>query len=276
MGRARRERQRGVGERSPSGSDAHGIRAAASRSGENARLFRPGGAGCAEDDRVSLGRANLAIRDGWFDLAAQLLGTCLRRRPDDVAVWRARLNWALATNQLAAVLEASDHLPADRAAPAEIAKLAAWIARQHGDVDAERRALERLIGANPADLSALTRLAELAEKAGQPERGAELGRQKNEIERLEARYQKLHDRNQPIRDAEEIARLATKLGLGFEVRAFLTIAVAANPRRNDLRAELRRLRRPPGTGTPAGRTLGQAIASELKALADPAPGNSGR
>ncbi len=227
-----------------------------------------------DDDRVWLGRANLAIRDGSFDLAARLLDACLRRRPDDVPVWRARLNWALATNQLAMVLQALEHLPADDSAPAQIHKLTAWIARQRGDLESERRALERLIEVDPADFSALDRLAELAEKAGQPERSAELGRQKNEIERLQARYQKLQARNQPTRDAEEMARLATRLGLGFEARAFLTIAVSANPRRNDLRDELRRLSRPPRANAPPGRTLAQAITPERKALADPAVENA--
>jgi tetratricopeptide (TPR) repeat protein len=226
------------------------------------------------DDRVSLARAHLAIRDGRFDEAAHLLDDCLRSRPDDVPVWRAKLNWALETKQLATVLEALKHLPADQSTPAHTHKMAAWIARQHGDIEPERRALERLIEADPADLSALTRLAELAEKAGQPERSAELGRQKNEIEQLQARYQKLHDRNQPIRDAVEMARLAAKLGLGFEARAFLTIAVAAFPRRSDLRDELRRLSPLPGANATSGRTLEQVIAPELKALADPALGDT--
>jgi enediyne biosynthesis protein E4 len=215
-----------------------------------------------DDDRVWLGRADLAIRDGSFDQAARLLDDCLRRRPDDVPVWRAELKWALATNQLPRVLQALEHLPADDFAPAQIHKLTAWIARQNGHLEAERRVLERLIGVDPADPSALDRLAELAEKAGQPKRGAELRRQKDEIERLQARYQKLQARNQPLRDAVEMARLATSLGLELEARAFLTLAVAANPRRIDLRAELGRLSRSPGGGGPSGRTLAQVIARE--------------
>ena len=77
----------------------------------------------SNDDRVSLGRADLAIREGSFDLAARLLGNCLRRRPDDVPVSRHELNWAMATNQLAMVLQALEHLPADAFAPAQIHKL---------------------------------------------------------------------------------------------------------------------------------------------------------
>ncbi len=54
-----------------------------------------------EDDRVWLGRANLAIRQGAFDEAARWLDACRKRRPDDVPVWHARLDWALATGRVA-------------------------------------------------------------------------------------------------------------------------------------------------------------------------------
>ena len=49
-----------------------------------------------DDDRVWLGRANLATRSGRYGEAAEWLDACLRRRPVDAAVWRARLDWALA------------------------------------------------------------------------------------------------------------------------------------------------------------------------------------
>ncbi len=42
-----------------------------------------------DDDRVSLGRANLALRAGSYDEAARWVDACLRQRSDDVAVWRA-------------------------------------------------------------------------------------------------------------------------------------------------------------------------------------------
>ena len=231
--------------------------------------FEQAAAVSRDDDRVWLARAYLAIRDGSFDEAAKLLDACLcaPRRCPGLAPGSTG---GIETKQLPKVMQALEHLPADDTAPAQIHKIGAWIARQHGDVEPEQRALERLIEANPADLAALARLTELAEKAGQPQRVAGLGRQKNEIERLQARYQKLHDRNQPIRDAVEMARLATKLGLRFEARAFLTIAVAAYPRRDDLRDELRRLSPLPRANAPPERTLAQAIAPEVKALADTA------
>ena len=43
----------------------------------------------AEDDRIWLGKANLAIRAGSLDAAAKWIDACLRRRPEDGPVWRA-------------------------------------------------------------------------------------------------------------------------------------------------------------------------------------------
>ena len=54
-----------------------------------------------DDDRIWLGRANLAIRAGSYDEARRSIDDCLRRRPDDRAVWRARLDWSMRTNRLA-------------------------------------------------------------------------------------------------------------------------------------------------------------------------------
>lgn len=223
-----------------------------------------------DDDRVWLGRADLAIRDGSYDQAARWLDACLRRLPEDASVWRAKLKYAMATKQLATMRAALAHLPADQATLAEIHKLAVWLAKLRGDVESERRALELLIAADPADLSALDRLAELAAKDGQPERGAELRQRKLKIEQLQARYQQLYVRNQPMRDAAEMARLATQLGHEFEAKAFLTIAVAVDPNRGDLRNELTRKSRQPGPVDRAGRTLAEVLAPELGTLLDTA------
>ncbi len=66
-----------------------------------------------DDDRIWLGRANLAIRVGAHDEAARWLDACLRRRPDDRSVWRARLDWAMKTNRLADAKLALSHLSAE-------------------------------------------------------------------------------------------------------------------------------------------------------------------
>ena len=50
-----------------------------------------------DDDRVLLGRANLATRTGRYEEAAGWLDRC-RLRPDDPAVWRGRLELAMATD----------------------------------------------------------------------------------------------------------------------------------------------------------------------------------
>jgi tetratricopeptide (TPR) repeat protein len=216
-----------------------------------------------EDDRIWLGKANLAIRAGSYDEAERWLDACLRRRPEDGPVWRARLDWAVAANRVAEARKALKHLPAEVSTPAQIHKLAAWFAAQRGDVESERRALERLIAADPADFVALDRLAELAVKNGQPDRAAGLRRERAESERRIARYQHLHMRHQPSRDAAEMARLAEQLGQRFEARAFLTLAVANDPNRDDLRRDLDRLNQRAETIEGPGRTLADLLAPEL-------------
>jgi len=217
-----------------------------------------------EDERIWLGKANLAIRTGSYDEAARWLDACLRHRPDDVPVWRARLNWAMATGRVAEAQSATEHLPAADWAPAQVQKLAAWFAAERGDAASERTLLQRLITADPTDFTALDRLVELAVKDGQPDRAVELRRKKTEIDRLKARYQKLYERYQPRRDAAEMARLAEQLGRRFEARAFLTVAVAVDPDRTDLRSDLSRLEQKSAINEP-GRTLAGLLDSELDA-----------
>ena len=220
-----------------------------------------------DDDRVWLGKAILAIRTGSYAEAAQWLDGCQRRRPKDVPVWRARLDWGRATNQVEAVRQAAEHLPGAGSSPALVQNLAAWLAARRGDVEAERRALERLIAAAPVEFAAWDRLIDLAVKAGQPECAAGLRRGKAEIERLQVRYQELDQRNQPIRDAAELARLAEQLGQQFEARALLTVALAADPHRDDLRGDLARLNHEAQALVRPGLSLAEMLAHEL----DPAP-----
>ncbi|MFI5454438.1 MAG: tetratricopeptide repeat protein [Isosphaerales bacterium] len=216
-----------------------------------------------DDERVWLGKANLAIRTGSYDEAARWLAACLRGRPDDVPVWRARLNWAMATGRVAEARLAMKHLPAAESTPAQVQKLAAWFAAQRGDAASERRSLERLITVDPTDFTALDRLAELAVKDDQPDRAVELRRKKTEIDRLEARYQELYGRYQPRRDAAEMARLAEQLGRRFEARAFLTVPALIVPERDDRRRDLARLNLRTDAIEEPGRTLADVLAPEL-------------
>jgi enediyne biosynthesis protein E4 len=222
-----------------------------------------------DDDRVWLGKANLAVHVGSYDEAKRWLDACLRRRPEDLAVWRGRLDWAVATNRVAEAWEALKHLPVEVSRPAEIPRLSAWLAARRKDLAWERRALERVVADDPADSAALDRLAELAVREGHPARAAELQGRKTEIERIQARYTRLYQRRQPARDSAEMARLAEQLGLIFQAKAFLTVAAAVQPERDELRRELAGLNRREETLLSAGRTLADVLAIETKSTTDP-------
>jgi enediyne biosynthesis protein E4 len=215
-----------------------------------------------DDDRVWLGKANLAIRTGSYDEAEKWLVDCLKRRPDDVPVWRARLNLAVAASRVTAVMEALKHLPVDESKPAQVPRLAAWLAARRGDRALEQHALERVIAAEPADFGALDRLADVATEQGEPARAAELRQQKTEIIRLQARFQKLYQRNQSHRDAAEFARIAKKIGRPFEARAFKTLAIASSPNRDELQHQLSAVESRLTTIDEPGRTLAEAVAAD--------------
>ena len=228
-----------------------------------------------DDDRVWLGRANLAIRTGAYDDAKKWLDACRLRRPADVPVHRAWLSWGLATDQVDVVLDALAHLSVDDATSTEVHRLGAWFAARRSDVERERKELDRLLESSPADLAALEKLSLLAEKSGQAARAAEIQRKKAEIAGWRARYEKLHDRKQPIRDAVEMASLAEQLGRVFEARVFLTIAACADPQRDELRRSLERLSPRPCAGPkPSARSLADVLAPEpdkVKLIDGPAP-----
>jgi enediyne biosynthesis protein E4 len=215
-----------------------------------------------DDDRVWLGRANLAIRTGDHAEAKHWLDACRRRRPQDVAVWASWLRLGIAVNQVEVVHEALARLPAEESTTAQLDRLKAWLSAHRGDVASERRELEAPVVADPADLKALDRLAQLAEQAGEPARATELHLKHAEIQRLLARYDKLYDRTQPIRDAVEMAEIAQQLGRTFEAQVFLTLAIAADPERPDLHHTLGRLSQRPARSTRRGKTLAQLVGHE--------------
>jgi hypothetical protein len=158
------------------------------------------------------------------------------------------------------------HLPAVESTPAEVQKLTAWFARIRNEVALERQALEHLVEDDPLDSSAWDRLIELTKAPASEPR-----RRKAEIERLLARYQELYRRNQPARDAEEMALLARQLGRAFEAKVFLTRALARVPGRDDLKGDLATLRHRPGMSAHAGRTLAGVLNSELEAALEIEP-----
>ncbi|HZW32004.1 MAG TPA: FG-GAP-like repeat-containing protein [Isosphaeraceae bacterium] len=212
-----------------------------------------------DDDRVWLGRANLAVRTGQLDQAAPLLDRCLRRRPHDVAVWRARLDWGLAALDAREVVRCLPHLPVDSAAPGESLALQAWLAARRGDVAAEHWALERLLDEQPGRIEALERLAELAIRSGQLDRAAGLRRQKAERDRARARYRTLIFQADLTPAVPELARLAERLGRRFEARGWATELLARESTRAEARQLLARLDRTEPRSHPPGRTLAQVV-----------------
>jgi tetratricopeptide (TPR) repeat protein len=236
-----------------------------------ASLDRAGGL-ASDDDRVWLGRANLAIRTGAYDQAEQWLDACQERRPHDVPVWRARLIWGVSSHRTSVVQTALHHLPATEGTPVLLGRLKVWLAASRRDVGAERRELERLIVTDPTDETAWDRLANLAAADGEPAKTTELRSRKNEVDRLQARYAKLYGRNQPIRDAAEMADLAEQLGRTFEARVFLTLAIAEHPDRPELRHDLTRLASSPTAVAHDGRTLAEVVGLEPDDEKKMAPG----
>ncbi len=191
-----------------------------------------------DDERVWLGKANLALRLGELDEAGRWLDACLHRAPDDRSVWRARLDWAIASNRTEEAIETIRHLPEDREPPARVAGRAAWLAGRRGDREAEHRALSVVLIENPADRSARARLIAMAIQDGQPDLAEKLRSEGARIHQLEERYWERYRRAQPSRDAEAMARLAAQLGRRFEARGLFTLAIAMDPGRRDLRTDL--------------------------------------
>jgi thioredoxin-like negative regulator of GroEL len=134
-----------------------------------------------DDDRIWLGRANLAIRVGSPDEAPRWIDACLQRRPEDPAVWQARLDWAMRTNRLTEARTALKHLPGWTASPAELYRLRAWLAAACGDIESQRRALASLIVEAPEDVDALKRFETLAQGKAAKTADDELRRRKAEM-----------------------------------------------------------------------------------------------
>jgi len=174
----------------------------------------------SDDDRVWLGRANLATRTGRLDLAVRLLDACLERRPDDPVVWRARLELAQAAGDVAAGWRALEHVPADGVSDAEAARIRAWLAAGQGDVPAERAALSKLVERDPGDAAALDRLAALAALAGDDREVARIRSKRAEVTDVRERYRSLLRDDSRVSDPAELARLAEFLGRTVEARGW--------------------------------------------------------
>jgi tetratricopeptide (TPR) repeat protein len=228
-----------------------------------------------DDDRVWLAQARLAMQDGRFDVAATWLDRCLKRRPEDPAVWRARLDRARAVDDLAEARTAVAHLPADLFTEDERLDLRAWFASHRGDAPTERRSLERMIAIAPGETRAFDRLATMSWDAGEKDRAREYRRRKSELDAAKDRYRYLIDGKITPSLFAELASLSESLGRRFEASGWWTLRSAFAPADRPAREALARLRRPSETPPlDAGVRLADILSDvdpDLKAVATPTP-----
>ena len=189
-----------------------------------------------DDDRVWLGRANLAIETGDLPEARRLLLACLEKRPEDSAVWQSWLRLALESRHPEDAWQGLEHLPAGQFDPVEILSLRAWLASAKGDREAERLALEKRVNLAPGDQQALGRLAELAALTGDAGLAEQLRRRKAEADQSRLRYRARILRPRPEESAEELAKLAAFLGRAFDASAWKNIALHKPPATSRLAA----------------------------------------
>jgi enediyne biosynthesis protein E4 len=175
------------------------------------------------DDRVWLGKANLAAWTGRFGEALRLLLRCAERRPHDQAVWRARLDLARATGDIDTVRLAARHLSRAKFSEAELLDLAAWSAAKTGGREGERAALQALVKAEPGWISAWDRLAELALLGGRKTEAEGYNKRKGEMNVVRERYKRLLERDDRAEHGRELAGLATQLGRQIEARGWTMI-----------------------------------------------------
>jgi tetratricopeptide (TPR) repeat protein len=182
-----------------------------------------------QDDRVWLGRARHAVLTGQFGDAEEWLDRCMDRRPDDPALWRAKLDLAVATEDVPRFWEALGRIPAEDVGPWEIAVLRSWLAARSGDRRAEWQETTKSVELRPDHSRALERLAVLARQAGDSSEAERLQRRKAEIDRAKDRIHKLIVRKTDFRThARELARVSAVLGRQFDERAWSLVAATSS------------------------------------------------
>jgi len=177
-----------------------------------------------DDDRVWLALANLATRLGDFAAASDRLDACLGRRPDDPAVWRSRLDWAIAGDRPAEAVRALPHLQAWSFTRADLLEIRAWLAARSGDPALERRALEDQVGTQLRRTGPIDRLIEVCVKQGDPKPVAPLRARRAEFERDLGRYRTLLGSDDAARHGAELAGLARRVGRPFDAHCWLAVA----------------------------------------------------
>ena len=183
-----------------------------------------------DDDRVWLARAHLAIRSGDLAEADAWLARCLARRPEDPAVWRMKLEWALAADRPDEVRRTLRHLPADEEPAGRVLSLRAWLAAHRHDREAERTRLERMRRARPGRRAG----AGTSGRARAGSRPYPRGRGPATIDPLSSTRPARNTSGclasaSPESHAGELARLAGRLGRPFDAARWAALAGPASP-----------------------------------------------
>jgi tetratricopeptide (TPR) repeat protein len=199
------------------------------------------GRSAPDDDRVWLGKADLAIRTAQYDQADQWLRKCLERRPKDSAVWRTRLEWAVAANRVTEAQQAMDHLAVDRLSSQRLLAVRAWLAGQVGNPKAEREAWSTLLDEVPGDSIAVARLTEIEARANRANEVARLRARKLAIDRATEAYRKILNAGTPTAHFDELGELAETLGRWFEARGWWSLALTGGAEADRVRAAIARV-----------------------------------
>jgi enediyne biosynthesis protein E4 len=179
------------------------------------------------DDRVWLGRANQAILTGRFGDAAGWVDRCVARRPFDPAVWKARLDLAMATDDVPGFWAALERLPDDKFDGPAVHALRAWLASERRDQSLESKELTALLEGAPGNAKALERLSVLTFQAGKAQEAERLRRRKAEVDHAQGEVRKLMlDGNDLSSRAGLLAQFTRTLGRRFDAEAWAILADA--------------------------------------------------
>jgi hypothetical protein len=196
----------------------------------------------AEDDRIWLGRARLALLEGKLDEARSWLERCMAsgqgsEQQTDSALWRAWLDWAAASEQASEVARALDRRAPFALTRAEAWSWRAWLLRHRGDAAGEESALERALELEPGQPQILERLAALAMDRKNAARLRAFRERKAAVDQALLDYDcKLKairaDSGQALTPAAgflDMAKLAEAAGRPFDALAWAKLAAGRDP-----------------------------------------------
>lgn len=171
----------------------------------------------ADDPRVWLGKANLAIVASRFDEARHWLEQCQRHDARDLSVRRAAYDLAAATLDPASLRAALSALR-----PADLEPLEPVIL--HARLLESRETLERLLDLQPESAWACDRLAALAAREGNLDEARALNLRKSTLDVARDQFRQVLLDGPIDQRASELATLAEQIGERFQARAWRLLA----------------------------------------------------